>query len=40
MLAFGILGDQARAENDSAHASAIVHTDYVARSVFSPLSPW
>ena len=31
VLAFGILGDQARAENDSAHASAIVHTDYVAQ---------
>ncbi len=29
--AFGILGDQARAEIDSAHAVAIVHTDYVAQ---------
>ncbi len=31
VLAFGILGDQARAENDAAHAVAIVHTDYVAQ---------
>ncbi len=31
VLAFGILGDQARAEIDSAHAVAIVHTDYVAQ---------
>lgn len=31
VLAFGILGDQARAEVDSAHAAAIVHTDYVAQ---------
>jgi short-subunit dehydrogenase len=31
VLAFGILGDQARAENDPAHAAAIVHTDYVAQ---------
>jgi short-subunit dehydrogenase len=31
VLAFGILGDQARAETDSAHAVAIVHTDYVAQ---------
>ncbi|MEI7914660.1 MAG: SDR family NAD(P)-dependent oxidoreductase [Mycobacteriaceae bacterium] len=31
VLAFGILGDQARAEADSAHAVAIVHTDYVAQ---------
>ncbi|MBV9353433.1 MAG: SDR family NAD(P)-dependent oxidoreductase [Mycobacterium sp.] len=31
VLAFGILGDQARAENDPAHAVAIVHTDYVAQ---------
>ncbi|WP_407442599.1 SDR family NAD(P)-dependent oxidoreductase [Rhodococcus sp. (in: high G+C Gram-positive bacteria)] len=31
VLAFGILGDQARAENDAAHATAIVHTDYVAQ---------
>jgi NAD(P)-dependent dehydrogenase (short-subunit alcohol dehydrogenase family) len=31
VLAFGILGDQARAERDSAHAAAIVHTDYVAQ---------
>jgi NAD(P)-dependent dehydrogenase (short-subunit alcohol dehydrogenase family) len=30
VLAFGILGDQARAERDPAHAVAIVHTDYVA----------
>ncbi|KKW62666.1 oxidoreductase [Mycolicibacterium elephantis] len=30
VLAFGILGDQALAEKDPAHAVAIVHTDYVA----------
>ncbi|MBF6354011.1 SDR family NAD(P)-dependent oxidoreductase [Nocardia higoensis] len=31
VLAFGILGDQARAEQDPAHAIAVVHTDYVAQ---------
>jgi len=31
VLAFGILGDQARAERDAAHAAAIAHTDYVAQ---------
>jgi short-subunit dehydrogenase len=31
VLAFGILGEQARAEIDAAHAAAIVHTDYVAQ---------
>ncbi len=31
VLAFGILGDQDRAENDAGHATAIVHTDYVAQ---------
>ncbi len=31
VLAFGILGDQARAETDADHAVAIVHTDYVAQ---------
>lgn len=31
VLAFGILGEQARAESDPAHAVAIVHTDYVAQ---------
>ena len=30
-LAFGILGYQARAETDAAHAVAVVHTDYVAQ---------
>ncbi|HEY0804999.1 MAG TPA: SDR family NAD(P)-dependent oxidoreductase [Pseudonocardiaceae bacterium] len=30
VTAFGILGDQARAEKDAAHAVQIVHTDYVA----------
>ena len=30
-LAFGILGDQSRAEKDPAHAAAIVHTDFVAQ---------
>ncbi|AQT79801.1 oxidoreductase [Mycolicibacterium litorale] len=31
VLAFGILGDQARAEADAGHAVAVVHTDYVAQ---------
>ncbi|MGE2714801.1 SDR family NAD(P)-dependent oxidoreductase [Mycolicibacterium litorale] len=31
VVAFGILGDQARAERDPVHAAAIVHTDYVAQ---------
>ena len=31
VLAFGILGDQARAESDPAHAVAVAHTDYVAQ---------
>ncbi|OBG84369.1 oxidoreductase [Mycobacterium sp. E802] len=31
VLAFGVLGDQDRAEADSAHAVAVVHTDYVAQ---------
>jgi short-subunit dehydrogenase len=31
VLAFGILGDQRRAEDDAAHAVQIVHTDYVAQ---------
>jgi short-subunit dehydrogenase len=31
VVAFGILGDQARAERDPAHAAAIVHTDFVAQ---------
>jgi short-subunit dehydrogenase len=31
VLAFGMLGDQARAEHDAAHAVGIVHTDYVAQ---------
>lgn len=31
VLAFGILGDQGRAEQDAAHAVQIVHTDYVAQ---------
>ncbi len=31
VLAFGVLGDQARAEADAAHAVAVVHTDYVAQ---------
>ncbi|AFM17816.1 short-chain dehydrogenase of unknown substrate specificity [Mycolicibacterium chubuense NBB4] len=31
VVAFGILGDQARAEKDAAHAAAIAHTDYVAQ---------
>jgi short-subunit dehydrogenase len=31
VLAFGILGDQALAEKEPAHAAAIVHTDFVAQ---------
>jgi short-subunit dehydrogenase len=31
VLAFGVLGDQARAEADAVHAVAVVHTDYVAQ---------
>jgi short-subunit dehydrogenase len=31
VLAFGILGEQARAETDAAHAIAVVRTDYVAQ---------
>ena len=31
VLAVGVLGDQARAETDTAHAVAVVHTDYVAQ---------
>jgi short-subunit dehydrogenase len=30
VTAFGILGDQAKAEQDAAHAIQVVHTDYVA----------
>jgi short-subunit dehydrogenase len=30
VVAFGVLGDQARAERDPAHALAILHTNYVA----------
>ncbi|MEU7144512.1 SDR family NAD(P)-dependent oxidoreductase [Nocardia sp. NPDC046473] len=39
VLAFGVLGDQARAEQDPAHAIAVVHTDYVAQvSVLTTLA--
>lgn len=31
VVAFGILGDQARAERDAEHALQVVHTDYVAQ---------
>ncbi|MDX1892901.1 SDR family NAD(P)-dependent oxidoreductase [Mycolicibacterium sp. 050158] len=31
VVAFGILGDQTRAESDAAHAAAIVHTDFTAQ---------
>ena len=31
VLAFGILGDQALAEVDAAHAAAVVHTDFTAQ---------
>lgn len=39
VLAFGILGDQRRAELDPKHAVAVVHTDYVAQvSVLTTLT--
>ncbi|MEU2255080.1 SDR family NAD(P)-dependent oxidoreductase [Nocardia xishanensis] len=39
VLAFGILGDQARAEREPEHALAVVHTDYVAQvSVLTTLA--
>ncbi|MFE6923525.1 SDR family NAD(P)-dependent oxidoreductase [Nocardia sp. NPDC057663] len=39
VLAFGVLGDQDRAEHDPAHAVAVVHTDYVAQvSVLTTLA--
>ncbi len=39
IVAFGILGDQARAETDVAHALQIAHTDYYAQiSVLTPLA--
>ncbi|WP_330254830.1 SDR family NAD(P)-dependent oxidoreductase [Nocardia sp. NBC_00565] len=39
VVAFGVLGDQARAERDPAHAVAVVHTDYVAQvSVLTTLA--
>jgi short-subunit dehydrogenase len=39
VVAFGILGDQTRAERDPAHALAIVHTDFVAQvSVLTTLA--
>ncbi|GAA1480211.1 SDR family NAD(P)-dependent oxidoreductase [Gordonia sinesedis] len=39
IVAFGILGDQARAETDVAHARQIAHTDYLAQiSVLTPLA--
>ena len=31
VIAFGVLGDQRRAEHDAAHALAVLHTDYVAQ---------
>ncbi len=31
LVSFGVLGDQARAETDAAHAVAVVYTDYVAQ---------
>jgi short-subunit dehydrogenase len=32
VLAFGVLGDQARAEKDPAHTAAVLHTDFVAQA--------
>lgn len=31
VLAFGVLGDQARAETDAQHAVGVIHTDYLAQ---------
>lgn len=39
LVAFGILGDQGRAEREPAHAAAIVHTDFTAQvSVLTTLA--
>ncbi|WP_040779534.1 SDR family NAD(P)-dependent oxidoreductase, partial [Nocardia pneumoniae] len=39
VLAFGVLGDQRRAEKDPAHATAILHIDFVAQvSVLTSLA--
>ena len=39
VLAFGVLGDQTRAESDATHAVAVVHTDFVAQvSLLTELS--
>ncbi|MGC4932293.1 SDR family NAD(P)-dependent oxidoreductase [Gordonia sp. DT30] len=39
IVAFGILGDQVRAESDVSHALQIAHTDYLAQiSVLTPLA--
>lgn len=39
IVAFGILGDQARAETDVTHALQVAHTDYLAQiSVLTPLA--
>ena len=39
VLAFGVLGDQARAEQDAEHAVAVIQTDYVAQvSVLTTLA--
>lgn len=39
IVAFGILGDQSRAETDVAHALHIAHTDYYAQiSILTPLA--
>ncbi|MBF6209963.1 SDR family NAD(P)-dependent oxidoreductase [Nocardia puris] len=39
VLAFGVLGDQARAEREPEHAAAVVHTDFVAQvSVLTTLA--
>jgi short-subunit dehydrogenase len=39
VVAFGVLGDQAQAERDPAHALAVIHTDFVAQvSVLTSLA--
>lgn len=39
VLAFGVLGDQARAEREPEHAAAVVHTDFVSQvSVLTTLA--
>ena len=40
VLAFGVLGDQSRAERDPAHALAVVHTDFLAQISVLTVLAW